>query len=81
MDVTLGHDEELIRFWVTLTLIFKVTAGLKMANLYAVNGVSMHTNYVPHRRGGGHIVFGADRVGVGVSISVGMTLSCMHDIS
>ena len=26
--------------------------------------------YVPHRRGGGHIVFGADPVGVGVSVSV-----------
>ena len=32
--------------------------------------------YVPHRRGGGHIVFGADPVGVGV----GMTLSCLQDI-
>ena len=28
-------------------------------------------------RGGGHIVFGADPVGVGVSL----TLSCVHDIS
>ena len=41
--------------------------------------------YVPHRRGGGHIVFGADPVGVGVSvgfsISVSVTLSCLHDIS
>ena len=32
---------------------------------------------VPHRRGGGHIVFGADPVGVGVSV----TLSCLHDTS
>ena len=40
-------------------------------------------NYVPHQRGGGHIVFGADPVGVGISvdISVGVTLSCLHDIS
>ena len=39
--------------------------------------------YVPHRRGGGHIVFGADPVGVGVSLSFGVsvTLSCLHDIS
>ena len=41
--------------------------------------------YVPHRRGGGHIVLGADPVGVGVSVgvsvSVGVTLSCLHDIS
>ena len=41
--------------------------------------------YVPHRRGGGHVVFGADPVGVGVSIgvgvSVGVTLSGLHDIS
>ena len=26
-------------------------------------------HYVPHRRGGGHIVFGADPVGIGVSVS------------
>ena len=32
MDVTLGHDEELIRFD-DLDLIFKVTAGLKLPNL------------------------------------------------
>ena len=32
MDVTLGHDEELIRFG-DLDLIFKVTAGLKLPNL------------------------------------------------
>ena len=31
----------------------------------------------PHQRGGGHIVFGADPVGIGF----GVTLSCMHDIS
>ena len=41
--------------------------------------------YVPHRRGGGHIVFGVDLVGVGVGIgigvSVGVTFSCLHDIS
>ena len=35
--------------------------------------------YVPHQRGGGHIVFGADPVGVGVGVSV--ALSCLHDIS
>ena len=34
-----------------------------------------------NRRGGGHIVFGADPVGVGVRVSVGVTLSCLHDIS
>ena len=32
MGVTLGHDEELIRFR-CLDLIFKVTAGLKLPNL------------------------------------------------
>ena len=32
MDVTLGHDEELIRFG-DLDLIFKVTAILKQPNL------------------------------------------------
>ena len=35
--------------------------------------------YVPHRRGEGQIVFGADPVGVGVSVSV--TFFCLHDIS
>ena len=39
------------------------------------------SNYVPHRRGGGHIVFGADPVGVGVSAGVSMTLYCLHNIS
>ena len=40
-------------------------------------------DYVPHRRGGEHIAFGVDLVGVSVSISVGVsvTLSCLHDIS
>ena len=41
--------------------------------------------YVPRRRGGGHIVFGADPVSVGVTVGVGVgvgvTLSCLHDIS
>ena len=39
--------------------------------------------YVSSRRGGGHIVFGADPVRVGVSVGVGVsvTLSCLHDIS
>ena len=36
----------------------------------------MENSYVPHWRGGGHIVFGADPVGIGV----GVTLSCMHDM-
>ena len=36
--------------------------------------------YVPHRRGGEHIVFGADPFGVGISISVSVTLSCLHNI-
>ena len=38
-------------------------------------------NYAPHRRGGGHIVFGADPVGLGVGFGVRVTLSCLHDIS
>ena len=31
--------------------------------------ISININYVPHRRGGGHIVFGADPVGIGVSVA------------
>ena len=46
---------------------------LIIASLLSVNF------YVPHRRGGGHVVFGADPVGVDISVSV--TLSCLHDIS
>ena len=43
-------------------------------------------HYVPHRKGGGHIAFGVDPVGVVVSVSVGpvnvgVTLSGLHDIS
>ena len=41
----------------------------------------MLLNYVPHRRGGDNIVFGADPVGVGVTVAIGVTLSCLHDIS
>ena len=42
--------------------------------------------YVPTEgEGGGHIVFGADPVGVRVNVGVGagvsVTLSCLHDIS
>ena len=52
-------------------------------NKHKANNI-MHI-YVPHRRGGGHIVFGADPVVVGVSVvvsvGVGVTLSCLHDIS
>ena len=34
----------------------------------------------PLRRGGGHIVFGVDPVGVGVGVGVGVAF-CLHDIS
>ena len=36
--------------------------------------------FVPHRRGGGHVVFGADLVGIVVSVGVSVTLSCLHDV-
>ena len=32
-------------------------------------------------KGRGTYCFGADPVGVGVSVGVGVTLSCLHDIS
>ena len=36
----------------------------------------------PLRRGGGHIVFGVDPVGVGVGVGVGVSVAfCLHDIS
>ena len=76
-----------------LDLIFKVTAGLKLPNLSQKVPVIMSTTegerdilfYVPHRRGGGHIVFGVDPVDVGVNVGVGVSvslkLSCLHYIS
>ena len=45
------------------------------------NGHSYVCFCVPLRRGGGHIAFVADPVGVSVSVGVGMTLPCLHDIS
>ena len=41
--------------------------------------VAENNNYVPHRRGGAHSVFGEDPASVDISVSV--TLSCLHDIS
>ena len=40
-------------------------------------------HHVPHRKGEGHIVFGVDPVGVGVSVRVGdgVTLFFVCDIS
>ena len=38
--------------------------------------------YVPPPKGRGkYCFFGADPVGIGVSVGVSMTLSCLHDIS
>ena len=73
MDITLGHDEELLGFS-DLDLIFKVTAGLKLPNLRdGHHGIIMSL-----AEGEGDILFfGVDPVGV----SVGVTRSCLHDIS
>ena len=57
----------------------KVRKQRKLTFLLYISEYS--NNYVPHRRGGGHTVFGADPVGVSVSVGVNMTLSCLHDIS
>ena len=46
---------------------------------FLIGKLAVYSNYVPHQRRGGHIVFGAYPVGVGFSIS--LTLSCLHDIS
>ena len=45
--------------------------------VYPYYNRSVGCHYFPHRKEGGHIVFGADPVGVDVSV----TLSCLHDIS
>ena len=34
----------------------------------------------PNLRGGGHIDFGADPVGVSVGVDVDVILSCLHNI-
>ena len=59
--------------------LFQNVIRLKIIVSVFVNICVCTSNYVPYRRGGGHIVFGADPVGVGVGVSV--TLSCLHDIS
>ena len=51
-------------------------AGFAKHSLEKIRWLSCD-DYVPHRRGGGHIVFDADPVGVAVSV----TLSCLHNIS
>ena len=51
-------------WWPLLTM---VTSAAERRSLNAM-WVYHWQNYVPHRRGGGHIVFGADPVGVGVSV-------------
>ena len=40
--------------------------------------IPYYNHYVPRRRGGGHVVFGVDPVGI--SVSVGVSLSCLHNI-
>ena len=40
-DITLGHDEELIRFF-CLDLISKVTVGLKLSNISQIVLVCTH---------------------------------------
>ena len=49
MDITLGHDEELIRFFGNYGQFFKVTMGLKLPNL----GQKVLVCPVSHERAGG----------------------------
>ena len=37
-------------------------------------------HYVPCLHGGGHIVFGANHVSIGVGVGIGITVSCLHNI-
>ena len=57
--------------------------GLTLVLSYKETHMIRAHYYVPHRRGGGNIVFRADPVSVGVivGVDVGVTLSCLHDIS
>ena len=74
-----GQGHMKIKPLTNVILVHGVTRRNGVLNLTTFN----KDNYVPHRRGGGHIIFDADPVGVGVSVivSVGVTLSCLHDIS
>ena len=57
----------------------KQEKSFKQMKQFLLNLSNLMLNYVPHQRGGGHIVFGADPVGVGVRF--GVTLYCLHDVS
>ena len=67
--------------WDTLSLCIPLFQINCFSFVEIQNSLDMHY-YVPHQRGGGHIVFGAVPVGagVGVGVSVGLTFSCLHDI-
>ena len=85
------YNWDMMKSWLgfgDLDLIFKVTGGLNcqiyakrcLCAPYLMNWLAdFNQIYVPQQRGEGHTVFGVDPVGVG--ISVGMTLSCLHNIS
>ena len=77
MSPTKGEGD--ILFLVQILLASALALASASAWHFLVCTIWHEYYYVPHRRGGGHIVFGADPVGVGVSVS--MTLSCLHDIS
>ena len=54
-------------------LVFRTGCGIRLDRFLIIMS--------PHRRDGGHIVLGADTVGVGVSVGVGVTLSWLQGIS
>ena len=49
---------------------------------FSVIGIFTLPYLVPHLRGGSHIDFGEDPIGIGVGIciGIGVTLSCLHSI-
>ena len=57
-----------------------VSAMILMWALQGQHGPFVYIIMSPHLRGVGHIEFDADPIGVGIGISIGATLSCLHNI-
>ena len=80
-----------IGFWHTVSQIRGVICLFKrvcetdslLGAYFLVGAYCFYGDYVPHRKGGRHIVFGADPAGVGIisSVDISVTLSYVRDIS
>ena len=71
--MVLSLHQRIIRAFINHYFIYE-NLVIRLGNVDGRAGFKTSIHYVPHRRGGGRIVFGADPVGVG------MMLSCVQDI-